>query len=533
MFLSNLLLVTVFSFLTSVIPCTIFSGVNASSTEELVRRFVETSMLCNKHKYNPAVSISVVKNGSLLFADGFGHVDGTNSSSARPTSDTLFGIASLTKAFTATLLATLMEEKGIPLYTYLKSSSLFNNNHMFDKYEHRTYATVKDTLSHRMGFANHNFLRFGKYRSTDIFDICKNLKKKAAIRTSFYYNNIMYGLMASLIEKLGNDTYESLMTSHLLRPLGMTSTTFSGNANIEQLDLARHCIDTEGSLYNVPYSFTRKWAEMAGSGNILSSASDMGKWMNFFLSGGKNSSGHTVVQESVIDDIFHGENPIPQSAVDYMKYFTQPEAPVTLSQDVYLLGWRKGYYRGLPIYSHTGSTWGSSTMIIIIPSKHLGVYVGMTGRDKDYLFRTKVVTYIADLYLGVTPWIQPNQSCDFPEPFFSDWSSNKLYIDRDENATRPLNEYEGIFMNALYGQVTVARNQSDDLLYLQYGWAHFKLYPRTKDSQPDEFYMEGQGELHNIINFAECVFSHNGTHIDKVLMTKWEPSDVPEFARVA
>ena len=53
-----------------------------------------------------------------------------------------------------------------------------------------------------------------------------------------------------------------------------------------------------------------------------------------------------VLSQSVLDDIFHEENPIPQSAVDYMRYFTQPEAPVTFSQDTYLLGWRRGYYRG-------------------------------------------------------------------------------------------------------------------------------------------------------------------------------------------
>lgn len=271
---------------------------------------------------------------------------------------------------------------------------------------------------------------------------------------------------------------------------------------------------------------------MAGSGNILSSANDMAKWMNFFLNGGKNSDGNTVVSEGVIDDVFHVENPIPQSAVDYMKYFTQPESPITFSQDVYLLGWRRCYYRGLPMYSHTGSTWGSSTMIMLIPSKNLGIYVAMTGRDKDYLFRTKVLTYIADLYLGNTPWISVNQSCDFPEPYFTDWSANKLYINRNENATRSLSEYEGTFTNTLYGQITVARNQTDGHLYLQYGWSQFKLYSRTKDGEPDEFYMEGQGDLYNIINFSECVFNYNGSQIDKLLMIKWEPSDVPEFTKV-
>lgn len=38
----------------------------------------------------------------------------------------------------------------------------------------------------------------------------------------------------------------------------------------------------------------RKWADMAGSGYILSNANDMGKWMNFFLNGGKDDDDNTV-----------------------------------------------------------------------------------------------------------------------------------------------------------------------------------------------------------------------------------------------
>jgi len=58
-------------------------------------------------------------------------------------------------------------------------------------------------------------LTFGLFIS-----ICKNLKKKAALRTSFYYNNLMYGLMSNLTAILGNDTWENIVNAHLLTPLG-------------------------------------------------------------------------------------------------------------------------------------------------------------------------------------------------------------------------------------------------------------------------------------------------------------------------
>ena len=91
-----------------------------------------------------------------------------------------------------------------------------------------------------------------------LFSICKKLDKKAAIRTSFYYNNVMYGLMTNLTEKLGGASWESLMTSHLLQPIGMTETTFARTADLPNLsDFASPTVDTEGTLYHVPANFTK------------------------------------------------------------------------------------------------------------------------------------------------------------------------------------------------------------------------------------------------------------------------------------
>ena len=50
-----------------------------------------------------------------------------------------------------------------------------------------------------------------------------------------------------------------------------------------------------------------------------------------------------VVNAGVIDDVLDEENPIPQHDDDY---FLQPNAPISLTADVYLLGFRRGYYRG-------------------------------------------------------------------------------------------------------------------------------------------------------------------------------------------
>lgn len=68
----------------------------------------------------------------------------------------------------------------------------------------------------------------------------------------------MYGLMTNLTEKLGGGSWESLMTSHVLQPIGMTDTTFARTADLQQLpDFANPAIDTEGTMYLVPANFTK------------------------------------------------------------------------------------------------------------------------------------------------------------------------------------------------------------------------------------------------------------------------------------
>ncbi len=55
-------------------------------------------------------------------------------------------------------------------------------------------------------------------------------------RTSLHYNDIMYGLIAFISEKLGNKPWEELVKEKLFVPLGMTSSTFVNNPDIDQLD---------------------------------------------------------------------------------------------------------------------------------------------------------------------------------------------------------------------------------------------------------------------------------------------------------
>lgn len=77
------------------------------SFDRKVTDFVKAGLKCHN---NPALSFSVVKDGKIVLANGFGHK--TLDKGEAVTNKTLFSIASLSKAFAATLILKQIEENN-------------------------------------------------------------------------------------------------------------------------------------------------------------------------------------------------------------------------------------------------------------------------------------------------------------------------------------------------------------------------------------------------------------------------------------
>ena len=67
------------------------------------------------------------------------------------------------------------------------------------------------------------------------FRLIRFLKPVDDLRTSFQYNNLMYGLMAVVPEILGGKSWEELMIDRLYKPLGMDASTFVSD-KVEELE---------------------------------------------------------------------------------------------------------------------------------------------------------------------------------------------------------------------------------------------------------------------------------------------------------
>lgn len=82
---------------------------------------------------------------------------------------------------------------------------------------------------------------------------------KGRFRDSYYYNDLMYGIIAKISEDISSRQWEDMVTTEILSRLGMTSTNFFTSPTFNPLlqDVAQGYVKDNAALYPVSYEFLR------------------------------------------------------------------------------------------------------------------------------------------------------------------------------------------------------------------------------------------------------------------------------------
>ena len=169
----------------------------------------------------PGLGIAIVKDAKVVLAAGFG-VRGLG----RPEpvdSLTIFAIGSVTKAFTATAIGMLADDRTLaldgPVTTYLPGFQLY------DPYATRE-VTVRDLLSHRTGVSGGDLLwTSGDLTRDDIVSRPRLIPPAWGFRARWDYSNIMVVATGQVLAAVAGTTWDEFVWRRILVPLGMTSTT--------------------------------------------------------------------------------------------------------------------------------------------------------------------------------------------------------------------------------------------------------------------------------------------------------------------
>ena len=452
--------------------------------------FVQSAM---KSWNVPGVAVAIVKDGEVVLAKGYGL---RNIQAKLPvTPDTIFPIASSSKAFTTMALGILVEEGKLawdePVTKYLPTFALKDE-------VAGERMTSRDLVTHRSGLPRHDLVWYGaKLSRTELVDRLPYIEPNADFREKFQYQNLMFMTAGHLSAQVAGMSWEEVVRTRILDPLGMKNTTFDVGEVQKGRDFAVPYTLKEKTAIDVPF---RVVGPMGPAGSINSTANDLTRWLKLHVGGGM-VDGKRIVAARQIQDMHR-----PQMVIQtFPGLFEDPE----IQQPAYGLGWFIESYRGRKRVHHGGNVDGFSCMVSLMPDDGLGVVV-LTNLHGTPL--PSIVARVAsDRVLGLEPLDWNERSLkrrDVAEKAAE--SAKKAAGEERKTGTTPahaLDDYAGEYVHPAYGSVMVARDgeklavRFHDIPMRLNHW-HYETFRADVEEKTlaelklfFQFFTDGQGEI--------------------------------------
>jgi CubicO group peptidase (beta-lactamase class C family) len=249
------------------------ASVSLPETESFDPALVDSFMTNNLRRMGvPAASVAVVHQGNILHAAGYG----TRSDGRPVTADTVMPIASLTKSFTALAIMMLVEQHAMSLDAPVRE--MLPEFALSDPRAARI--TIRQLLEQTSGLAPRGLPPEPALRPASLRDRLHWLRDSMLVSdpgAAYNYCNDNYNILAAVIERVSDQSFESFMESRIFRPLGMHETRVELATREPLADVA----SARMLVYGLPITRTMQDEFMGGGGGILSTAHDMARWLVF------------------------------------------------------------------------------------------------------------------------------------------------------------------------------------------------------------------------------------------------------------
>ncbi|MBP1991091.1 serine hydrolase domain-containing protein [Paenibacillus eucommiae] len=327
-----------------------------------VAAFIDKVMKSNMNTFKiPGAVISIVKDGKLLFTQGYGHSNIEEGSPIDPETS-LFRIASTTKLFTWTAVMQLVEQGKIDLDTDI--NSYLKTVKIPDTYEQPI--TMRHLLTHTAGFEEGGV---GYQITTDPkklpVSISETLDKHMLARVRppgeiVSYSNYGAALAGLIVEEVSGLPFDDYIQKHIFDPLDMKYATVQEPvpASLEPYSVLGYASKND-SFVNEPPTFEGGFRP-AGSGSV--SAIDMAHFMIAHLNKGSYKNKQIL-------------NPETAKLMHSTAFQLHKQLP----------GMALGFYElnmnGQRVISHGGADTLFNTQLYLVPDKQIGIFVSYSGGE--------------------------------------------------------------------------------------------------------------------------------------------------------
>ena len=409
----------------------------------------------------PGIAVAVVKDGQIVLERGYGVRELGKPGAVQ--ADTLFAIASNTKAFTATSLNLLAEQGKLKMDDRVIDH--LPGFRMSDPYV-TGEMRLRDLLSHRSGLSlgagDLLFWPTTSYSNQEVVQRLARVPLKAGFRDRYAYDNILYAVAQQVIEQVSGQTYAEFLQQHIFTPVGMRGTRYNAD-HVQPGDTA--------AVGHAKYDFSQlrtvaplTWSNNAGAGGIYSSVHDMARWMNVQLAHGALEDGTPLFSAKSQQAMWQMITPqvVPEPSVPAL-------AAARPNFAGYGEGWSLSDYRGQKLVWHTGGWPGMVSRVTLVPGQNLGIVV-LTNQEVGAAFNA-VTMAVLDAYLKApeTDWVAAYAAAvaTAQEKADEGWARHQAARDPGSRPSLPLARYAGGYRDAWYGDVFV--EQQGRTLRLRFG----------------------------------------------------------------
>jgi CubicO group peptidase (beta-lactamase class C family) len=419
----------------------------------------------------PGMSVCIIKDGSVVLMKGYGVKE--LGGSDKVDENTLFMIGSNSKAFTATALALLDQEKKLSLddkvTKWIPEFKLENK-------AAGEQAIIRDLLCHRIGFRTFqgDFTYWTSNLSrAEVIEKMSHIKATYPFRTTWGYTNAAFVTAGEIIPRATGITWENFVTERIFTPLGMTRTLALSKDLPGATNKATPHTTKDGKLIKIPFCLIDN---LAPAGSISSSVNDMSKWVMMQLNNGM-FDGRQIVPASVIAEIRKPHSIIGNGGSMFNEgHFS-----------LYGLGLQLQEYEGRKIVSHTGGVNGFVSSVTMLPEEKLGIII-LTNTDQNSFYEA-LKWEIMDAYLKLPFRNYSNAYLNL----FKDYESKQQKKEKElqDSASLhlqtsvPLQAYTGNYFNDVYGNMRVVLEEGELRMRFSH---HPDMYAQLESLGGNRFY---------------------------------------------
>ncbi|MBQ6311574.1 MAG: serine hydrolase [Bacteroidales bacterium] len=342
----------------------------------------------------------------------------------------LFQIASVSKSFTATVMAQLVDEGKFKWTDTVKK--LLPDFRMFPGDDYVTNnMLVRDALLHSTGLVNEAGTYFGNlgYDRDETYTMLGLLKPGFSFRSAYDYNNITFVVCSKLIEKYTGKSWEENVRERVFKPLGMTSSTMNADGFAAAKDVVTPhdwTYSGDGKATVLPLYGDEQalnWLTVIGpAGSLCSTVEDLIRYAQFHCNNGYivNRDG----EGNVVDTTFI----MPRKAMlPLHRGYTVTSQDSTMMR-LYGMCWFIEQNNRYKLYFHTGTSWGVTAICYFVPELKLAGCVLLNcevGANPRYAIMRRVI----DLVRGEKEPLR-----DYSTEYWKDYTSYRDKVIAEQKA---------------------------------------------------------------------------------------------------